>query len=386
LGIANLNRLQKKMNKGLLTMKKPLLIAVVLLVALLGSIFGIKQWQQFSMQAGMGQAFPPTMVAATEVIQENWVPTLRAVGSLDATNGINVAAEVGGIIKEIVFTSGEQVEQGTILIRLDDAVDRAALDALRADRRLAEIKFNRQKDLLKKKVTSKSEYDASKASFEAASARVAEQEAIINKKVIRAPFSGLLGIREVDLGQYLEPGNRIVSLQALDPIYADYTLPERYLHQVAVGQDVQVSVEAMPGEIFRGTVSAIDSDINRATRTLKIRATLPNSEQHLRPGMFAEVVTLQAESQQVLTVPRTAISYNTYGDFVYLITQQEDGPLMVKRQQVISGESRAGHVAISEGLQAGDRVVRAGLVKLRDGMPISIDNQVELEDARISGE
>lgn len=367
-------------------MKKPLLIVILLLLVLLGGIFGLKYWQQLSMQAMMSQPFPPPVVAAAQVKQEDWIPTLRAVGSLVATNGIDVAAEVGGIVKEIVFTSGEHVEQGTILIHLDDTVDRAALDALRADRRLAEIKFNRQKDLLKKKVTSISEYDASKASFEAASARVAEQEAIIDKKVIRAPFSGLLGIREVDIGQYLEPGTRIVGLEALDPIHVDYTLPERYLHQVAVGQKVELKLEALPGEIFHGNVSAIDAGVNQATRTLKIRATLTNTEQRLRPGMFAEVHTLQAESQQVLTVPRTAISYNTYGDFVYLITQQEGGPLMVKRQQVISGKSRGGYVEIKEGLQPGNRVVRAGLVKLRDGMPIRIDNQVELQDARVSGE
>jgi membrane fusion protein (multidrug efflux system) len=367
-------------------MKKRLLIVVVLLIVLLGSIFGIKQWQQYRMQARMSQPFPPATVASAEVIQENWVPALRAVGSLDATNGISVAAEVGGIIKEIVFTSGEWVEQGTILIHLDDAVDRAPLDALRADRRLAEIKFNRSKDLLKKQVTSKSEYDEAQAIYEAALARVTEQEAVINKKIIRAPFRGLLGISEVDIGQFLEPGDHIVSLQALDPIHVDYTLPERYLHQIAVGQEVQVSVEAMPGETFGGAVSAIDADINRATRTLKIRATLPNSEQRLRPGMFAEVLTLQAQGQQVLTVPRTAISYNTYGDFVYLIEQQENGGLRVKRRQVVSGEIRAGRVAIRQGLQAGDRVVRAGLVKLRDGMPISIDNQVELQDAKVSGE
>ena len=367
-------------------MKKPLLIVVVLLVVLLGSIFGIKQWQQYSMQARTAQPFPPATVAATEVVQENWVPRLRAVGSLDATNGISVAAEVSGVIKEIVFTSGERAEQGAILIRLDDAVDRAALDALRAERRLAQIKFNRSKDLLKKQVTSKSEYDEAQALYEAALARVAEQEAVINKKVIRAPFSGLLGISLVDIGQFLEPGDHIVSLQAMDPIHVDYTLPERYLHQVAAGQEVEVSVEAMPGEIFRGVVSAIDADVNRATRTLKIRATLPNSEQRLRPGMFAEVQTLHAESQQVLTIPRTAVSYNTYGDFVYLVETQNDGTLRVKRHQVVSGETRAGRVAILQGVEAGDRVVRAGLVKLREGMPVKIDNSVELQDAEVRGE
>ena len=367
-------------------MKKTLLIVSVLLVVALGGFFGVKYMQSRNMQAGAAKPFPPTIIAATEVMQEDWVPTLRAVGSLDATNGISVAAEVGGIIKEILFTSGERVEQGTILIRLDDAVDRAALDALRAERRLAEIKFNRSKDLLKKKVTSKSEYDEAQATYEAAVARVAEQEAVINKKIIRAPFSGLLGISDVDIGQYLEPGTRIVSLQALDPIHVDYTLPERYLHQVQVGQEVHVSVEAMPGEIFRGAVSAIDADINRATRTLKIRATLPNSEQRLRPGMFAEVLTLHADSQPVLTIPRTAVSYNTYGDFVYVIAEQQDGSLRVKRHQVSTGESRAGRVAILQGLEAGDRVVRAGLVKLREGMSVKIDNSVELQDAEVRGE
>ena len=367
-------------------MKKRLVIVIVLLVVAVGGFFGIKQMQWFNMQAPVAKPFPPTTIAGTEVLQENWVPTLRSVGSLDATNGISVAAEVSGVIKEIVFTSGEWIEKGKILIRLDDAVDRAALDALRAERRLAEIKFNRSKDLLKKKVTSKSEYDEAQATFEAALARVAEQEAVISKKVIRAPFSGLLGISEVDIGQFVEPGDRIVSLQALDPIHVDYTLPERYLHQVAVGQEVHVSVEAMPGEIFKGVVSAIDADVNRATRTLKIRATLPNSEQRLRPGMFAEVQTLHAESQPVLTIPRTAVSYNTYGDFVYLIATQNDGTLRVKRHQVVSGETRAGRVAILQGVKAGDRVVRAGLVKLREGMPVKIDNSVELEDAEVRGE
>lgn len=367
-------------------MKKRLLIVIVLLLVLLGGIFGVKQMQWFKGQAPMARSFPPATIASAEVLQEDWVPTLRSVGSLDAINGIIVTTEVSGIIKEIIFTSGEHAEQGTILIRLDDAVDRAALDALRAQRRLAEIKFNRSKDLLKKQVTSKSEYDEAQALYDAAVARVAEQEAVISKKVIRAPFSGLLGISEVDIGQFLEPGDHIVSLQTLDPIHVDYTLPERYLHQVAVGQDVQISVEAMPGEIFRGKVSAIDADVNRATRTLKIRATLPNSEQRLRPGMFAEVLTLQADSQQVLTIPRTAVSYHTYGNFVYVIAKQQDGSLRVKRHQVVTGESRAGRVAILQGLEAGDQIVRAGLVKLREGMPVKIDNSVKLQDAEVPGE
>jgi membrane fusion protein (multidrug efflux system) len=325
------------------------------------------------------------VVAATEVIQENWQPSLQSVGSLVAINGIEVGTEVNGIISEIVFQSGQPVKQGQVLIRLDNAVDEAALEALRAERKLAQIQFTRAKDLLKQRVTSKSEYDEAEARFDAARARVKQQEEVVKRKVIRAPFTGLAGIRQVDLGQYIEAGNPIVSLETLDPIYVDYTLPERHLTRIKTGQVVQVRLDAIPNKVFTGEVSAVNSGIDVGTRTLKIRATLSNPDNILRPGMFAEVQTITGEAEPVLTLPRTAISFNTYGNFVFVINKNEQGMEMVKRTPIQTGESRAGRFIV-KGLPLGTQVVRTGLVKLRDGMAIKINNAVELNDAEIQGE
>ena len=330
-----------------------------------------------------GKGFPPAVVAATEVTQENWQPSLQSVGSLVATNGIDVSTEVDGIVSEILFTSGQPVEQGQILIKLDASVDNAALEALRAERRLGEVQFNRAKDLMKKRATSKSEYDEAEARFDAAKARVKQQEEVIKRKVIRAPFAGLAGIREVDLGQYFKAGNPIVGLQALDPIFVDYTLPERYITRIKPGQTVKLKLDAIPGKEFTGEVSAVNSGVDTGTRTLKIRATLSNSDNLLRPGMFAEVETVTDDARPVLTLPRTAISFNTYGNFVFVINKSEQGPPTVKRTAVETGEVREGRVVIN-GLTAGTQVVRAGLVKLRDNMPVKVDNQVKLDDAEIT--
>ena len=363
--------------------KRPIII--VILVLLVAGISGFIYWQKKQQHAAKPHGFPPMVIAATEVKQENWQPTLQSVGSLVATNGINVSTEVNGIVSEIIFTSGQPVEKGQILIKLDDSVDMAALDALRAERKLSEIKFTRAKDLLKKRVVSKSEYDEAEASFDAATARVKQQEAVIKRKVIRAPFAGLAGIRQVNLGQYVEAGNPIVSLQALDPIFVDYTLPERYLTRVKPGQVVNVKLDAIPGQIFSGQVSAVNSGVDTGTRTLKVRATLANTDGVMRPGMFAEVQTITGEPQPVLTVPRTAISFNTYGNFVFVINKNEQGMLVVKRQPIETGEVREGRVEV-KGLAAATQVVRAGLVKLRDGVPVKIDNQVKLDDKEFKRE
>jgi membrane fusion protein (multidrug efflux system) len=365
-------------------MSKRYLIVIISLLFVLGAIFGIRFWTIMRM-ASMPHPFPPTVVASTEVMQENWKPTLKSVGSLVATNGISVSTEVDGIISDIVFTSGEAVKKGQVLLHLDDRVDQAALAALRADQRLAEVQFNRAKDLLKRHVMSKSEYDEAVAKYDAARARVNGQQAVIERKTIRAPFDGLLGIREVDLGEYIKAGTPMVKLEALDPIFVDYTLPERYLKTVKVGQQVDVKLDALPDEVFNGQVSAVDSGVSTGTRTLKVRATLANSKLQMRPGMFAEVDTITAETHPVLTVPYTAISFNTYGNFVYVIDKTDKGEI-VKRRQVSTGEVREGRVAIAQGLKQGEVVVRAGLVKLRDGIPVKIDNSVKLNDAEVQGE
>lgn len=367
-------------------MVKRLIIVIVLLVAALGGIFGFKYQQMQQMAAMLSAPRPPAVVAATEVVTEQWQPTLHAVGSVVAVNGIDVTAEVDGMVSAIHFQSGQPVKKGDVLIELDATVDRASLEGARADRRLAKVELDRFSDLIARKAVSKSDYDAARARYDAAVARVAEFQARLDKKTIRAPFDGLLGIRAVNLGQYLSKGTRIVPLQALDPILVDYTVPERHIRDLAVGRTVNVIVDAYPDETFTGRISAIEAGVNPGSRSVGIRATLPNPDSRLRPGMFAEVSTLQGGLVDVLTVPRTAVSFNTYGDYVYVIEESAEGGLSVKRRQVETGAARAGRVVIDKGVSAGERVVRAGLVKLRDGAPVQIDNAVELVDAEVTGQ
>ena len=361
-------------------MSKRNLILLLLIVVFLAG--GLYWWSQ--QKPATARGFPPAVISATEVSQENWAPALHSVGSLVATNGINVSTEVSGIVSEVVFTSGQPVAQGDVLIKLDDAVDAAALEALRAERRLAKIQYVRARDLLKKKVTSKSQFDEAQARYDAARARVKQQETIVKRKVIRAPFAGLAGIRQVDIGEYLEAGNAIVSLQALDPIYVDYALPERYASRVKNNQTVNVKLDALPGQVFSGTVAAINSGIDTSTRTLKVRATLTNADRLLVPGMFASIETITDAPQTVLTIPRTAISFNTFGNFVFVINKNEKG-MSVKHTPVETGETREGRIIVKN-LPVGSQVVRAGSVKLRDGAPVKIDNQVELKDAVLKSE
>jgi len=360
-------------------------ITISILAVIVASVAGFMYWRTLQQGGGKAMAFPPAVVASTEVMQENWRPSLQSVGSLVAINGIEVSTEVNGIVSQIVFTSGQPVKQGDVLIRLDDSVDAAALEALRAERKLAGVQYRRASDLLKKQVTSQSDFDEARAQFDSATAHVKQQEAVIKRKVIRAPFSGLAGIRQVDLGQYLEAGKPIVSLQALDPIFVDYTMPERYLTRIKPGQVVTLKLDALPGKTFRGEVTAVNSGVDTGTRALKVRATLKNTDRVMRPGMFAEVETITGAAEPVLTLPRTAISFNTYGNFVFVINKNDKGMSTVKRTAVETGETREGRVVV-KGLHAGERVVRAGLVKLRDGIPVKIDNSVALDDAEITGE
>lgn len=363
-------------------MIKRVFLLLVLVAVIFGGLFYLKR-EQMRQGAQMMQAPPPATVSSVQVEQRTRQPSLRSVGSLVATNGIEVSAEVAGIVSEIAFESGQRVEAGDVLVQLDDEVDRAELEALRADRRLAEVEYRRLQELLPKKAVSKSDFDTARAAFQSANARVLAQQAKIERKTIEAPFGGLLGIRRADLGQYLNPGDGIVGLQALDPIYVDYTLPERYYRQLRVGQQVEVGLDAIPGEVFRGRIAAIDSAILEGTRTVQLRAELANPQALLRPGMFAEVRTLTGEPETVLTVPRTALSFNTYGDFVVLLEPGEGPQYTASRRQVETGEILAGEVVIRTGLQAGDTLVRAGLNKVRPGQTVVVDNSVELNPAGV---
>jgi membrane fusion protein (multidrug efflux system) len=302
---------------------------------------------------------------------------------VSATQGIFVTTEVAGKVDDILASSGDTVEAGDLLLRLDDSVDQADLQGLIAQRKLAQLQFERNRKLLADRSVSRSDYDQSRASLDSAEAAVAAKRALIRKKAISAPFGGQLGIIDINLGQYLSPGDAIVSLQSLDPIYADYTLPERHLPDVQVGQQVEVQVQAWPGRRFGGVISAIDPGIDRGTRSLRLRATLDNPDRLLRPGMFAEVNTVLPVRDAILTLPRTAVIYNPYGEAVFVI-QETDSGLVVKNRPVQTGAVRDGRVEITQGLDAGEQVVAAGQNKLRNGQAVKIDNSVVL-DGKVDG-
>ncbi|HKK05051.1 MAG TPA: efflux RND transporter periplasmic adaptor subunit [Gammaproteobacteria bacterium] len=363
-------------------MIKRFIIVLAALVVVFGGIFGWKAFVGMKMAEMMSKPRPPAVIASATVKAQNWQPYLHAVGSLVARDGVEVSSQVDGQIRSINFDSGQTVSKGEVLLQLDDTVDRAALQGLVAEQKLAELEYKRQSRLLKQHSTSQSAYDTARASLDKAKAAVATQRARLSHMSVRAPFSGALGIRRVDLGEFLKAGSPIVSLQALDPIYVDFSLPERYLAKLSKDQKVLVTVQAHPGKTFEGAVSAISSEVQKATRNVQVRATLANKEHALRPGMFAEVRVALPARQGVLTVPRTAITYNPYGDSVFVI-ENKNGQQIVQSRQVETGQSRDGRVEITKGLKEGDEVVSAGQVKLRNGQPVKIDNSVKLDAGQV---
>lgn len=349
-------------------------IVILFLGIVLGGIFGYKFYQFGQMKEQMSQPQPPAQISAVKAQTERWTPSIKAVGSIEAINGVQVANEVPGVIQSINFESGDTVSKGDVLVRLDAAIDEAALRTRRAEAQLAEQEFKRVSDLLPKRAVSQSQYDEAKANFDAARARVNEAEAQLSKKIIRAPFDGRLGIRMVDQGEYLATGTPIVEVNMLDPIYVDFTLSETNLTDVATGYPVVANVAAFPDRPFEGRVSAINTSINPETRTVRVRATIANPDGLLRPGMFATVRTLQPEDVEVVTLPRTAISYNTYGNYVFVVEENDAGDLVVNRRTVTTGQSRGGRIEIVSGLAAGETVVEKALLRLRAGQRVAIQS------------
>lgn len=353
---------------------KRIVIVLLLLVLLFGGVFWFKQ-RQFQQMAAMFGPPPPAVVTATEVTAQDWRPRLDAVGTVTAIQGIAVANEVAGVVRDIAFESGQKVAAGDVLLRLDDAVDQAELRGLQAALGLAEVRYRRAARLIKDRSVSQSDLDAAKAELANAQAQVASRQAVIEKKVIRAPFDGEIGLRAVSLGQYLPAGSSIAPLVKLDPVYVDFSLPERHLPEVSVGLKVQVRVDAHRDRAFDGALAAIDPDVDASTRQVRLRAKLPNPDRLLRPGMFARVSLDLGRNEPVLTLPRVAITYAPYGDAVFVITEQ-DGKKIVQQRQVQTGAVIGDRVVIEQGLKAGEQVVLTGQVKLRNGAPVTIDNSV----------
>lgn len=356
-------------------MFKRILIVLLALLAVVGLLAFLK-FQQIQAQIALySQPQPPITVAAAEVQTTQWEPTLRAVGSVQAVQGVLVNNQVLGQVERILFESGDQVEAGQPLVQLDTEVDQADLAGLQAALNLARSQLERNERLLRDRAVSQDEFEEASAGLLRAEAEVAEKQALIQKKTIRAPFSGQLGIRRVNLGQFLPAGSAIAELESLDPVYVDYRLPERHLSKLAVGQSVRISTSAHPNRIFDGAIQAISPAVDRETRNVQIRAQFENPEQLLRPGMFARVETLLPVETGVLTLPREAVTFNTYGDSVFLILEgegEQEGKLVVQRRQIQTGAVRNDQISLLEGLEAGDLVVSEGQVKLRNGAEVAI--------------
>jgi membrane fusion protein (multidrug efflux system) len=362
---------------------KRLIIMLAIVILVFGGIFGFQIFKSIKIKEFMsGFAMPPQTVSTVTAGVSEWRSQISAVGSLRAVNGADLALEVGGIVESISFKSGDMVDAGAVLLTLRSGDDVARLEALKATADLAQINYDRDVKQLKIQAVSQAQVDADLANLNNAKAQVAQQEAVIAKKTVKAPFAGQLGLRSVDVGQYLTAGTAIVTLQALDPVYVDFYLPQQMIDQLKVGQKVTVRVDAFPELTFPGDISAIDAKVNASSRNVQVRATLPNKERKLLPGMYATVEIDTGNPQRHVTVPQTAITYNSYGATVYIVDNKGKGPqgqdMLVARQSFITvGPTRGDQVAILKGVNQGDVVVTAGQVKLRNGVPVVIDNSVQ---------
>jgi membrane fusion protein (multidrug efflux system) len=355
-----------------------MLAATMLIVAALGFV----KFKQIQTAIAQGAAFQPPPEAVTTVVasQEKWPSTLAAIGTVAAVRGVTVSADLPGVVNRIAFESGQSVRDGDMLALLDTRQERAQLAAAEAQRDLARVNFNRMEGLLNERVISRAEFDRATAEQRQAEARVGEIRASIDRKTIRAPFSGILGIRHVNLGQYLSGGDALVTLQSLNPIYVNFGVPQQAMAQVRAGRAVRVTVDDVAGVEFSGPITAIDSVVDEATRNVQAQATLPNPQGKLRPGMFVQTEVAVGATSAVVSLPTSAISYAPYGDSVFVVTDLKDqsGKTYrgVRQQFVKLGGSRGDQIAVLSGIKAGDEVVTSGVFKLRNGAAVLVNNKV----------
>jgi membrane fusion protein (multidrug efflux system) len=363
-------------------MIKRMIIMLVAVGVLFGGIFGFKAFLGNVIRKSISaQGIPPQTVSTAKAQFTEWQGEFRAVGTLRAVRGADIAPEVAGVVAAIHFESGQEVQAGAPLIQLNAEADVAKLQSLTAAAQLADANLERDKKQLEFQAVSQAQVDTDAATAKVAKALAAEQQALVAKKLVRAPFAGRLGIRAVDLGQYVNPGNKIVTLQALDPVYVDFFAPQKSLGQVALKQKVVLKVDALPAQQFSGEISSIDPKVDPATRNVQVRATVRNLKHALLPGMFAMVTIASGGPQRYLTLPQTAVSYNPYGDTVFVVEEhkgQDDKVSLVAQQKfVTTGETRGDQVAILSGIKEGDTVVTAGQIKLRSGFPVVVNNSIQ---------
>jgi membrane fusion protein (multidrug efflux system) len=355
-----------------------MLVAVALLVGALG-YFKLRQVQA----AVKGGAFQPPPEAVTTIVakRETWPSTLSVVGTMAPVHGVTVSADLPGTVDTITFDSGKFVHEGEVLVQLDTRQERAQLAAMEAQRDLAKINYDRMQQLVNEGVISRMEYDKSTAEQRQTEANVGEIKATIQRKTIRAPFSGILGIRQVNLGQYMSAGTAIVSLQALNPIYANFNVPQQVMSQMRPGQNVKISTDGASGHEYTGRVNALESTVDESTRNVQVQATLANPENKLRPGMFVQVEVGVGAQRSLFPLPASAINYAAFGDSVYIVTDLKgpDGKTYrgVRQQFVKIAGARGDQIGIVSGLNQGDEVVTSGAFKLRNGAAVAVNNKIQ---------
>ena len=363
-------------------MKKRMLIMLVLAATFI-AVVGFWKYTIIRKAMAEGAKFgpPPAAVTTVTVKPQTWQPVLRAVGSLKAVNGVTVSTDLAGIVSDIAFESGKPVKMGDLLVKLDTQQEEAQLRSAEARLGLAKTDLERKRDLIAKKAIAQSDWDTAESQVAQMKASVEEMKALVARKRLTAPFDGLVGIRQISKGQYVNPGAVIVALQSLDPIFVEFSLPQQHFASIATGRKVRLAVNGLDAGKFEGEITAIDSLVDPNTRNILVQATVKNAEHLLRPGMFADVEVLLPESGGVLAIPSSAIAYAPYGDSVFVVREKKgpDGKSskIVEQQIVQLGPTRGDQVSVSSGLKDGDEVVSAGVFKLRPGAPVRVDNSVQ---------
>jgi len=359
------------------------MILMLTMTALVIGALGFLKVRQFQAAAGEAAGFQPPPEAVTTIVaaQESWPTTLAAIGTLAAVQGVTVSADLPGTVERIAFDSGDSVRRGEVLVQLDTRQERARLAAVEAQRELAGLNFDRMRGLLDERVISRAEYDRAMAEHKQTDAQAGEIRAAIERKTIRAPFSGVLGIRQVNLGQYLAAGDPVVLLQSLNPIYVNFGVPQQAAGQLQKGGEVRITATDVAGQAFAGPITAIDAVVNEATRNVQAQATLANPGGRLRPGMFVQAELIVGSSRSVVALPATAISYAPFGDSVFVVSDFEgangESYRGVRQQFVKLDGARGDQVAVVSGVKAGDEVVTSGVFKLRNGAAVVVDNTVK---------
>jgi membrane fusion protein (multidrug efflux system) len=363
-------------------MAKRMFVMLTLTLLFVGAL-GFVKFKQIQTAIAQGAAFqpPPEAVTTTVAAQEQWPSTINVIGTMAAVRGVTVSADLPGIVDQILFESGNAVQEGQVLAILDTRQEQAQMAAAEAQRVLTRLNFNRMQELLDQRVISKAEYDSATAESRQAEAKVGEIRAAIERKTIRAPFTGILGIRQINRGQYLAGGDPVVPLQSLNPIYVNFGVPQQAIGQVRVGRSVRITTESLGNRGFEGRVTAIDSVVDETTRNIQVQATLSNADGKLRPGMFVQTEMVLGANQPVIALPASAINYAPYGDSVFVVSDLKDDKghtYRGVRQQIVKlGPARGDQIAVLSGINPGDEVVTSGLFKLRNGAAVLVNNKVK---------